>query len=173
MDYENVNTPNTNLLPDEVVAKNTQYYKYIQEKHPGKMFFCSWNWPAFFLGPFWLVYRRCYLGAFIMYIFYTMANMLIQPFGLMTESILINLLLTFIPCILCGMFGNSFYLYFISEKMKKLKNDSPTTLYEKCAPSVMPALVLLAIYFAIVIAVFCFLFGIGVLIGLFASVVAA
>jgi uncharacterized membrane protein len=44
----------------------SKYFTYYKNKWAKQS---SWNWAAFFAGPFWLVYRKMYLGGWLYLLF--------------------------------------------------------------------------------------------------------
>jgi hypothetical protein len=89
------------------IGKNSdKYIKMFQKfsKHGIDNFKPTWHWPAFFFGPFWMLYRKLYLwaiGAFIFYFF---------P--------VINI----ISWIVWGIAGYYIYYKYTNNKIKELKN---------------------------------------------------
>lgn len=76
------------------VVKNT--YKYLPRfKRFDAMagnFQPTWHWPAFFVGPWWFLYRKMYLGALILFI------LLLVPY------------VNFFACLASGM--SAYYFYY-------------------------------------------------------------
>lgn len=88
---------------DEVdfIGVNQAYYmsKFmrLRDMHDSK----SWNWSAFFIGPWWFMYRRMYWQAVIIYFAYFFI------FFMRPEMMLI---MWFIGYVVQGLFGNYFYM---------------------------------------------------------------
>ncbi len=99
------------------IGKNYDYFlrKWeIAEKKKSKL---SWNWAAFLLGSFWMVYRKMYLyfwifiGVIIVEIFFEYA------FGFpneLTNAINLSIALTI------GQVGNSLYKLHAEKKVKEI-----------------------------------------------------
>lgn len=50
-----------------ITGNNSAYYVSRFHKMANGGSKCSWNWPAFLLTPYWLLYRKCYLsGALVL-----------------------------------------------------------------------------------------------------------
>lgn len=62
---------NDEITSDEFVSfvgpKNTEYYLEKWEMYKDNEKFSSWNWPAFFLMVYWLLYRKMYKFAAILF----------------------------------------------------------------------------------------------------------
>jgi Tfp pilus assembly major pilin PilA len=85
----------------------------------------SWNWPAFFVTFFWLLYRRMYALAFgylivwpiALLIVFTLVGMLLGQ----TMAALVYLLLGFgVPFIAAPMFANSIYHWQVRQRIDRL-----------------------------------------------------
>lgn len=63
----------------------TQWYDNVFKKYEDNLggFAWDWSWWAFFGGPFFLLYRKCYLEAFI----YFLIGMFLGGFGLVISVI--------------------------------------------------------------------------------------
>lgn len=83
---------------ERLIGNNAQYYiqKFSQMKSQGSNI--SWNWCAFLVSPFWMLYRKMYgygaglLAAAAMLVLFNAAAIMIVPY------------------ILIGMFGNYLYM---------------------------------------------------------------
>ena len=51
---------------EKFVGKNSDYYvrKFEEMQITGNKI--SWNWPAFFISGYWMLYRKMYIQALIM-----------------------------------------------------------------------------------------------------------
>lgn len=132
-------------LPDQVIEKNINHFRISEQKieQSGKTFSPSWNWSAFLFGLYWLVYRRCYKWAAIIYGGLILVSGVL---GAISAGLLMPLLsLAFWICI--GLFGDSLYFYAIKEKIYKLKQKglSDNQIIEKTKPSWIPVIVIFAI----------------------------
>lgn len=68
----------------------------------------NWNFGAFFLGPFYLMYRKCYIPAIIVSITY---------FSLALLSINISSIFLLAIMIILGLFGTNVYLHFCEREI--------------------------------------------------------
>lgn len=93
--------------------KSNSYYldKWVNLKLSNK--YVSWNWWAFFLSSYWLLYRKMYLWGFITIVinFVSIGGVVIG------ETIIPPLVLS----IILGLFGNSIYYNHAKEKIYKVK----------------------------------------------------
>lgn len=94
---------------ERLIGNNAQYYmqKFSQIKSQGST--VSWNWCAFLVSPFWMLYRKMYgYGA-----------------GLLGAAVLLALcnaaLIMIVPYILIGMFGNYLYMQQIEKHENQLR----------------------------------------------------
>lgn len=108
-----------NISIEELAAfigsNNTNYYlKYVNKMHSNSKFI-SWNWPCFFLGPYWLLYRKVYTLGFIL-------ATLTLTFSLALNSG-IPAILTLVIRIVLTLFANAIYLNICKRKIKTVKSD--------------------------------------------------
>lgn len=96
--------------------KSNSYYldKWVNLKLSNK--YVSWNWWAFFLSSYWLLYRKMYLWGFITIVinFVSIGGVVIG------ETIIPPLVLS----IIMGLFGNSIYYNHAKEKIYKVKKKN-------------------------------------------------
>lgn len=108
-----------NISIEELAAfigsKNTNYYLKLVNKMHSNSKFISWNWPCFFLGPYWLLYRKVYDLAFILIA-------LTITFSLVFDS-RIPIILSLIIRITLTLFANAIYLNVCKRKIKTIKAD--------------------------------------------------
>lgn len=144
-----------NISIDELAAfigsNNTNHYlKYIDKMHRNSKFI-SWNWPSFFLGPYWLLYRKVYDLAFIL-------TALTITFSLVFDSGMPGILLLIVRITL-ALFANAIYLNVCKRKIKTvkagIKNLSTTQyiekLHKKGGVTLVAPLILAGIYIVVVI----------------------
>ena len=60
--------PEGDLLAAYVGPKNAEYYANVFERFKRGGSVLSWNWAAFFITSFWLLYRKMWLNAFLYWI---------------------------------------------------------------------------------------------------------
>jgi hypothetical protein len=92
--------------------KRLAYYEKALEAYQsrGKN---TWNWVAFFFGPFWAVYRGMYLWSFV-------ALILMAPAVVVMSKQLLVICVTFIPIhLIWGLLANRMYFKFINRRYKK------------------------------------------------------
>lgn len=100
---------------EKFVGKNSDYYlrKFEEIQITGNKI--SWNWPAFFISGYWLLYRKMYIQALIM----ILGSMVLGciPF--------IGWLVPIALPIGMGMYANALYFDHINKKMIEInKFDS-------------------------------------------------
>lgn len=108
------------ITKEEIVAfigrKSNSYYldKWANLKLSNK--YVSWNWWAFFLSSYWLLYRKMYLWGFITIVinFVSIGGVVIG------ETIIPPLVLS----IILALFGNSIYYNHAKEKIYKVKKKN-------------------------------------------------
>lgn len=142
-------------------SNNTNYYLEYIHKMKNNNKFISWNWPCFFLGPYWLLYRKLYAVASVL-IALTLAFLIFNSEVPVVLALIIRIILS--------MFANSIYLNTCERKIKivktTMKNLSTTQyinrLHRKGGVTLAAPLVWLGIYiiFLIIYAVLSFLFTI-------------
>jgi hypothetical protein len=74
--------------------------------------YCSWNWVAFFISPFWCMYRKMYVqGGVILGI-----NFLLAIIGGLFSTIIFGGMRAVI-----GVFSNYFYMYDLEKRIRNGK----------------------------------------------------
>ncbi|MBD8048147.1 MAG: DUF2628 domain-containing protein [Clostridium argentinense] len=109
-----------NISKEEIATfigkKNNSYYldKWVNLKFTNK--YASWNWCAFFMSSYWLLYRKMYLWGFVTIVvnFVSIGGIVIG------ETIIPPLVLS----TLLGIFGNSIYYNHAKEKIYKVKEKN-------------------------------------------------
>lgn len=99
------------------VGVNGEYYlpKFREMKEQNKQ--TSWNWPAFLITPYWLIYRKMYAYG---------AGMLAGLFVLSRIGSTFLPLLSLAAYIVMGIFGNGVYMKFLEGKAAQAKTvDEP------------------------------------------------
>ena len=164
--YNSINNPNNiqslnkdnytsnNISKEEFAAfigsNNTNYYLDYTDKMKNNNKFLSWNWPCFFLGIYWLLYRKLYAAAAIFFVV-TIGTSLLIP-GVL--SLLLRILL--------AMFANAIYLNHSERKIKTVKtiianlsaSQYINRLHKKGGVNLAAPFILLAIYILIFIIIF-------------------
>lgn len=103
------------------VGKNKGYYqrKWAGVNDPSSS--VSWNWAAFFLGPFWLGYRKMYRHIFIWFGLFLLLDLFDVLIGNTYEVSSINYIVSFVLYLLVGMFGNALYYRHAKKQVEKNK----------------------------------------------------
>lgn len=159
---------NQEIISKDVFYNESEYYDEIQQKHQGKGCFISWNWAGFLFSHVWLIYRRCYLAAFLTFL---VINILSFPFAFLAEIVESNVLIFLASCwevFLCcifGMFANSIYLGSIRKKIRScMKDYNPEeSVKKRCRPNWKPVLIF---WLALFIIFLIFAFFVGALVGI-------
>ena len=95
-----------------LVRTKTEYYipKFQELKSQNKQ--TSWNWPAFLVAPYWMIYRKMYgYGAAVLGI-----NFILSLIGSGFLS-----LVSLAGYIVLGIFANSIYMKFLEGKANQAK----------------------------------------------------
>ena len=92
-----------------VGEKNTEYYLDKFERYQSNQNFASWNWAAFFLGMFWILYRKLYKFSGILFGINLLSVFLIGGSTLLNLVIMIG----------CGVYGN---LVYVKDSLRKIEN---------------------------------------------------
>ena len=155
------------ILPESVLGKNARYYKNIESRKETGLMFPSWNWPAFFFGHVWLIYRRCYLGAFCGYLIHV-AILFFLSFAIYEiDNSFIEFLVGCAPGVFFGIYGNALYYIFMNKKLQKLNMlypDKEQYVTQKCLPSSVPVWVYFGVLFVILLVV-SIIFGLMIALG--------
>ncbi len=95
---------------------NTEHYFNHWKNNENKNTFSSWNWASFFLGGYWLLYRKLYAWFVGVTIVDFLAVAILDNF-----SPLLAGLIPLIIMILLGIFGNCMYIRHSKKKILSLK----------------------------------------------------
>jgi hypothetical protein len=68
------------------IGNNADYYIRIWRANQSGKIFASWNWPAFFLGPTWLLYRKMYQ----FYLFLLVIRWILFPLLLLVATLVLG-----------------------------------------------------------------------------------
>lgn len=149
-------------VPDQVIDQNIPHYRQSEQKiaSSGKTFAPAWNWAACLFNIYWLIYRRCYKWAAIVY-----GGMIVAS-GVLTGITggILGLFMPLIILVVSGLFGDSLYFHAIKEKIYKLKQagTSDSEIIDKTKPSWKPVLIVAGI-----------VIGIGIIMGIIMAVLGA
>ena len=146
---------NDNISREEFAAfignHNTDYYLDFIHKTENNNRFSSWNWPCFFLGSYWLLYRKLYVLASILIILTFASSRLFAPKMHIFLMLIVHIVLT--------MFANAIYLNNSKRKIRLIKvnimNLNATQyinrLHKKGGVNLVAPLILVAIYVSVII----------------------
>lgn len=135
-------------MVDNIIDKYKSYfgenYKYYQEQIESNKI-RNWNWASFFLGAFWLIYRKIYSIAIIYILLFliedTYSNYL-DIYGLNTLKVtLFSLLFSIITGVLLGVFGNRLVISNF-KKGNKIKNYNKRKFKTKSTIMILSYLVI-------------------------------
>lgn len=110
--YQSYETAGIDADLQQLVGTKTEYYipKFQVMKSQGKQ--TSWNWPAFLVTPYWMIYRKMYgYGAAVLG-----TGLVIDLIGSGFLS-----LLAFVGYIVLGIFANSIYMKHLENKATQAK----------------------------------------------------
>ena len=85
-------------------------YDYLK-KHK----FISWNWASFFLGVYWMAYRKMWKFVAIYLVYFVVIDMLLRDQRGLSSGI------NFVVNLLLGIYGNSLYFSYASKKIDAIK----------------------------------------------------
>lgn len=97
------------------IQKNQEFYekKFRKMENTGKS--RSWNWAAFFMGIYWMIYRKMYFKAGAFFILSLVASHTPYIGWILNLAILVGI----------GVYANALYLDHIEEYMQKAKELVP------------------------------------------------
>ncbi|NPA16304.1 DUF2628 domain-containing protein [Persephonella sp.] len=102
------------------IGKNADYYIQRFKKFEETGGALSWNWPAFFFGIVWMLYRKMYLYGLIAFLAGGILGMMIAVMSpgnmLLAAGVQLWLMIGF------GAFGNYIYYYFVKNQVQRLEN---------------------------------------------------
>lgn len=113
--YQSYQTPGIDSETQQLIGTKTEYYipKFQELKSQNKK--TSWNWAAFLVTPYWMIYRKMYgYGAGVLG-----AAFLIALIGSGFLS-----LLAFAGYIVLGIFANNIYMKFLENKANQARTMS-------------------------------------------------
>lgn len=97
----------------EYIGTKKEYYISTFVKLKSQNNYISWNWFSFLVAPYWLLYRKMYVaGAAVLGV-----NFIFSLIG----GFLGNFL-SLLVYVLCGVFGNYFYMYNLEQRIAAGKN---------------------------------------------------
>ncbi|MFI3210202.1 MAG: zinc ribbon domain-containing protein [Peptostreptococcaceae bacterium] len=101
-------------LDDNIMTnfiQNNVHYYLLKYKHMnGLNKTTSWNWASFFLGTYWLFYRKMYL--------YGVLSIIIP--AILSIIPIVNLIAIFACPIFLGLYGNTIYLHHMNKKIEEI-----------------------------------------------------
>lgn len=127
------------------VAGNTTYYlpRFHKMKNGRPI---QWNWTAFFITPYWLLYRKQYAAGTLVSLFYLafnlLVNMIFQLSGVTNANndmeavnkiyeagfappLLVLCLGVMLISLLFGLFGNRMYMSSCIKKVQRVREENP------------------------------------------------
>lgn len=117
----------------------------------------GWNWASFFVGLFWLGYRKLYKEVLIVIGLFFLFDL----FRAVTGLAALNTLLTFAVYIYLGFKGNALYYRHVKQKLSELEREDLTPLeYRRFGGVSGLGILIVVILFLSYVAVSSFLFGI-------------
>lgn len=106
---------------EDYIGTGKEYYTKAFSDMREKSDYKSWNWPAFLIAPFWMMYRKMYIpGAILTAVYLIM--LMIRGF--------IPMLLLIAIAVAAGSFANHFYLYDLSKRIEKGKACPPEQKFQ-------------------------------------------
>ena len=123
------------------VQKNSDYYLLKWKLMAETFSKTSWNWASFLLGMWWLVYRKMYLYAFLLFLI-----------TLITWIPILGWIVALVIWVSMGLFGNYIYGQYVYKKLKELSliaksNDELRMLaMQKGGTSILAVVVLIVLF---------------------------
>jgi hypothetical protein len=124
-DHRDSDLPFDSKLEEVFVGKNYDYYINKWNKLENKKSKISWNWAAFFLGPFWFGYRKMYIPVLFIAVMYFILDLFLYiiQYQFTEETYYFdpieNLLLLPLS-IFVSLFGNYYYLKHTDRNIEKV-----------------------------------------------------
>lgn len=92
---------------------------------------CGMNWAAFFFSTFWMFYRKMYRNAFLFIGAAVIVSLVLSVLFLVvfhTETVpsSVNLIFNVLFSLVCGMFGNAWYLSHAQQKIAAARAQGMT-----------------------------------------------
>ena len=106
------------VQPNEInlfIQNNKEFYekKFNKMRESGKSI--SWNWAAFFMGIYWMVYRKMYFKAAAFYVLSLVASRTPYIGSILNIAVLIGI----------AMYANALYMDHVEGNIKKIKMVFP------------------------------------------------
>lgn len=113
------------------IQRNQKFYeeKFKKMNDTGKS--ASWNWAAFFLGIYWMIYRKMYFKAGAFFILSLVASSTPYIGGILNFAVLVGI----------GIYANALYMDHIDgniEKVKTLLSDNKEVIIKKIGGTNLP-----------------------------------
>ena len=97
------------------IQKNYTFYEKKFSRMQEKNRSISWNWSAFFMGIYWMIYRKMYFKAGAFFILSLVASSTPYIGSVLNIAVLVGI----------GMYANALYLDHIEGSIEKVKILSP------------------------------------------------
>ena len=113
------------------IQRNQKFYeeKFKKMNDTGKS--VSWNWAAFFLGIYWMIYRKMYFKAGAFFILSLVASSTPYIGGILNFAVLVGI----------GIYANALYMDHVDgniEKVKTLFSDNKEVIIKKIGGTNLP-----------------------------------
>ncbi|WP_088043368.1 DUF2628 domain-containing protein [Bacillus sp. EAC] len=134
---------NTKKYIERLNLTSQSDYDYLKK---GKII--SWNWASFFLGIYWMAYRKMWKFVAIYLVYFVVVDTLLRDQKGLSSSI------NFVVNLLLGMYGNSHYFSYSSKKIDGIKakglakDDELSSLQKAGGPSIVSFLISIFIVLA-------------------------
>ena len=111
MEQINIQQNEINLF----IQKNKDFYekKFNKMRESGKSI--SWNWAAFFMGIYWMVYRKMYFKAVAFYVLSLVASRTPYIGSILNMAVLVGI----------AIYANALYMDHVEGNIKKVKMVFP------------------------------------------------
>lgn len=143
------------LYAAAVGSKANYYVPYFRRADERGYAPTSWNWPAFFLGVFWFIYRRQFRWAGIVALAAVLTSVLagqVTVAGFPTVAWVLQLAFVVgVNCLYVPLNANGLYYHWVRQRLERVKKRMPLdparqaeTLSKTCRPSIHLPLMIFA-----------------------------
>ncbi|PGS49402.1 DUF2628 domain-containing protein [Bacillus sp. AFS041924] len=107
---------NANVYANRLKIYSQSDYDYAREHKQ-----LSWNWASFFLGVYWMAYRKMWGWVSVYFAYFVLSDLLFSQVSALDRFV------NFVISILIGMYGNAMYFAHAAKKIDAIKRKSIST----------------------------------------------
>ena len=131
---------NNGLTQQEIIDFTVVTTEYLEkwQKYPENSLFAGWNWAAFFMTFYWMIFRKMYkmfltIGIYSLLYVAVISMWNFENIG--TASLVVIIILAIAPYIISGLFGTGLYrrkaLKVVSQTIDMNENEKKAYLNKK------------------------------------------